>query len=122
MTFSHSTSAPPDKTPAFDIRLGLRVKAFRQRNRQSQQDIAKAVGISYQHLQKYERGASRMKVSLLLKIADALDVSILAFIPDTGKRAILDVEGPQLRDLLARLPLELRDEVKASVASWEQGA
>lgn len=123
MTFSHSKhSGVQDKTDPVDIQLGQRIKAFRQRNKQSQMEVAKAVGLSYQHLQKYERGASRMKVSLLMRLSDALNISILAFIPDNGKQAQLDIEPAQLRDMLGRMPIELRSEVVAAVKSWGEGA
>ena len=122
MTFSHSKhSGVQDKTDPVDIQLGQRIKAFRQRNKQSQMEVAKAVGLSYQHLQKYERGASRMKVSLLMRLSDALNISILAFIPDSGKKAQLDIEPTQLRDMQGRIPHELQPEVVAAVKLWAEG-
>ncbi len=55
-----------------DVRLG---KAIRERRRAlglSQAAIADAMGISFQQVQKYERGANRVSFSALIKIAAIL--------------------------------------------------
>ena len=41
----------------------------------SQSDLAKHVGVSFQQVQKYERGANRVSGSRLIQIAAALDLS-----------------------------------------------
>lgn len=45
----------------------------------SQQNLADTLGISYQQIQKYEKGANRMTASTLYRIALALDIPILTF-------------------------------------------
>jgi transcriptional regulator with XRE-family HTH domain len=50
--------------------------------RLTQQDLARAIGISFQQLQKYERGANRVSASRLFDIANHLDVPISFFFHD----------------------------------------
>ncbi|KAA5605902.1 helix-turn-helix transcriptional regulator [Roseospira marina] len=50
--------------------------------RMTQQDLARAIGISFQQLQKYERGANRVSASRLFDIANHLDVPISFFFQD----------------------------------------
>jgi transcriptional regulator with XRE-family HTH domain len=42
----------------------------------SQEVLARRVGVSFQQLQKYERGANRVSASKLFEIADALKVDV----------------------------------------------
>jgi len=45
----------------------------------TQQQLASAVGIKFQQIQKYETGANRVSASRLWDIASSMDVSILHF-------------------------------------------
>lgn len=45
----------------------------------TQQQLAEAVGIKFQQIQKYETGANRVSASRLWDIADALDVDVSFF-------------------------------------------
>ena len=52
---------------------------MRTRRRQiglSQAELAERLGVSFQQVQKYERGANRVAASTLLVAAQALDVSV----------------------------------------------
>jgi len=51
----------------------------------SQTALAGALGLSYQQMQKYERGSSRMPVSILVQIARALDVDVNRLIGKEGE-------------------------------------
>jgi transcriptional regulator with XRE-family HTH domain len=51
----------------------------------TQQQLAEAVGIKFQQIQKYETGANRVSASRLWDIADALDVEISFFFEGIGK-------------------------------------
>jgi len=62
----------------------------------SQTDVADALGISFQQIQKYERGANRVGASRLQQISDALGVSPYYFFedaPTVGKKMPTPVEG-----------------------------
>jgi transcriptional regulator with XRE-family HTH domain len=47
----------------------------------SQSDLAANLGVTFQQIQKYERGANRVAASTLLRIATALDVDVGALLP-----------------------------------------
>lgn len=62
-----------------DIYVGSRVKARRKEVGMTQQDLAKALGLTFQQVQKYERGANRISASKLFMISGTLDVPIPYF-------------------------------------------
>lgn len=75
---------------AFDRALGGRLRRLRLNRNLSQDELAKALGISFQQLQKYESGANRMPASRLKKTADILNSPVSYFFDsirtDAGKR------------------------------------
>ncbi|WP_315855408.1 helix-turn-helix transcriptional regulator [Rhizobium leguminosarum] len=64
------------KASKADASLGRRIRSLRLALKMSHRELAHAIGVSYQQLQKYERGMSRISVSRLQKMATALDVPI----------------------------------------------
>lgn len=65
-----------------DVHVGDRIRLRRGMLRLTQQDLARSIGISFQQLQKYERGANRVSASRLFDIANHLDVPISFFFQD----------------------------------------
>ena len=59
-----------------DIALGARVRLRRKELGMSQDQLARAVGITFQQVQKYEHGTNRISFSRLAEIAEALDCSV----------------------------------------------
>ncbi len=57
-----------------DVEIGLRLKSLRVTNRKSQAALAAALGLSFQQIQKYEKGSNRITVRRLLEISDILGV------------------------------------------------
>ena len=55
-----------------DAHVGMKVRSRRQVLDMSQDDLAQACGITFQQVQKYERGTNRISVSRLVEIAKAL--------------------------------------------------
>jgi transcriptional regulator with XRE-family HTH domain len=55
-----------------DVGVGARIRARRQSLRMSQSTLAEQLGVSFQQVQKYERGANRISASMLIKAACAL--------------------------------------------------
>ena len=56
----------------FDVALGAKVKAARLKADMSQTQLGNAVGVTFQQVQKYERGMDRVAAGTLQKIAVAL--------------------------------------------------
>ncbi len=56
--------------------IGARMRARRRQLGFSQSDLAEKLGVSFQQVQKYERGANRVAASTLVAAAEALGVSV----------------------------------------------
>jgi transcriptional regulator with XRE-family HTH domain len=59
-----------------DVHVGKRIRHRRWLVGMTQQQLATAVGIKFQQIQKYETGANRVSASRLWDIAAALDVQV----------------------------------------------
>jgi len=62
-----------------DSQIGQRLRALRLARGLSQADLASKVNLSFQQIQKYESGNSRMTASKLYEISVALDISVVWF-------------------------------------------
>lgn len=62
-----------------DIHVGARVKLRRTLVGLSQMELGAAINITFQQVQKYERGSNRISASMLHRIAGALDVPVSFF-------------------------------------------
>lgn len=65
--------APPQMGQKGPIAVGQRIREARTRRGMTQAQIAKKLGISYQVMQRYERG-EKLGVARLFEIAEILDV------------------------------------------------
>ena len=59
-----------------DVQIGARIRDRRRALRLSQTALANAVSLTFQQIQKYERGANRVSASTLVRIADFLETSV----------------------------------------------
>ena len=62
-----------------DVHVGDRVRRRRRALGVSQEQLADKLGLTFQQVQKYERGANRVSASKLYQIACALQASIAYF-------------------------------------------
>lgn len=67
--------ADPRNATAFDKKLGAAIKQRREEKDVSQDTLAKAIGVTFQQVQKYENGTNRLSVERLLKVCKALGVT-----------------------------------------------
>ena len=67
--------------------IGQLIKEIRKSRHMSQMKLADLVGVSYQQIQKYEKGASSISVDRLKQISKALETSIFTFFPVEKKGA-----------------------------------
>lgn len=58
-----------------DAHIGRRVRAFREQRGVSQERLGHQIDLSFQQLQKYERGDNRVAASTLWKISKALGLT-----------------------------------------------
>lgn len=73
-----------------DLEIGERVKLARKISGWSQQQLGDATGITFQQIQKYERGQNRISASRLVEIAKALNKPIAYFYGDENAIAGMD--------------------------------
>lgn len=62
-----------------DVHCGMRVRQRRTLLGMSQEKLGEAVGLTFQQIQKYERGANRMGGSRLYEFSKVLDVPVSYF-------------------------------------------
>jgi transcriptional regulator with XRE-family HTH domain len=85
-----------------DVALGARIRVRRKSLGLSQDDLAVQVDLTFQQIQKYERGANRVSFSRLVEIAHALKCRVQELIGD------LDVEG-EVSDRVAAEAVQLKE-------------
>jgi len=68
----------PKATTAADTAIGARIRAQRLARRMTQIALADALGITFQQLQKYEKGQNRIGAGRLQEIATVLRVPLAA--------------------------------------------
>lgn len=69
-------SKDPGRTAQLELIIGARMRTRRRQLGLSQSDLAERLGVSFQQVQKYERGANRVAASTLLAAAQTLGTSI----------------------------------------------
>ncbi len=71
-----------DKPNPTDIHVGARVRLRRTLLGMSQEKLGDAIGLTFQQVQKYERGANRVGASRLYDLSRVLDVPVSFFFED----------------------------------------
>jgi transcriptional regulator with XRE-family HTH domain len=75
---------PTRAVSAVDIHVGRRIRMARLAAGISQQAVAEALGLTFQQVQKYEKGANRIGAGRLYEIATVLNVSVSYFFQDAA--------------------------------------
>jgi len=73
---SRTKAKAPD---ARDVEVGRRIRAQRLVRRMSQTELANSVGVTFQQVQKYEKGVNRVGAGRLARIAEVLNVPVSFF-------------------------------------------
>lgn len=79
-----------------DVAVGARVRIRRRWLGFSQTQLATALGITFQQVQKYERGANRVSASMLVKIAVKLETTVAALVGEDGSEPVAPIALAQL--------------------------
>ncbi len=91
-----------------DVHVGSRVRLRRMLVGMSQEKLGEQLGLSFQQIQKYEKGASRIGAGRLFQIAQIFDVPVQFFFdhmskvkkPPAGRFAEVDT-APFVMDLVS---------------------
>ena len=89
---AHTLSRRGEGPNPIDIHVGARLRLQRTLLGLSQEKLGEAVGITFQQLQKYERGATRISASRLFNLAQVLDVPVSFFFDDMPPRSAEDTQ------------------------------
>lgn len=79
-----------------DTQVGARLRARRLLLGISQDELGKAVGVSFQQIQKYEKGTNRIGASRLQKLAHALQVPISYFFQGVGDTSATNADNDHI--------------------------
>jgi len=90
-------------------KVGELIRKIRDAKGITQMELAEKVGISYQQIQKYEKGKSSISLCRLKQIAEALDVELSDFLQQFEYVS----ESPTLYR-------ELSEDEKKLLRSWEK--
>ena len=78
-----NTGRPKTGKPnPIDVHVGSRVRLRRTLLGMSQEKLGEAIGLTFQQVQKYERGANRIGASRLFDLSRVLDVPVSFFFDD----------------------------------------
>ena len=69
-------SASPRKSNSVDVFIGKRMRELRHVSNISQVELGRELGVSFQQIQKYEKGVNRVSAARLFYICKALNVSL----------------------------------------------
>ena len=98
------TTASNSRGPSpIDVHVGGRVRLRRRALGLSQQVLARALGLTFQQVQKYELGTNRVSASKLWEIAGRLDCAVAWFYEGLPSAADIEAEDPvdrRLREIL----------------------
>jgi len=72
-------TASKDGPHPVDVHVGVRLRTRRTLLGMSQEQVADALGLTFQQLQKYERGSNRISASRLYELSHILDVPVPFF-------------------------------------------
>ena len=85
MVKSAAVKFKPRSSGKPEIEMGKKIRLRRVEQRLSQSDLGEKLGVSFQQVQKYEKGVNRVGASRLQEIATALDVPVTFFYDGDGK-------------------------------------
>lgn len=118
---SHPKSSDNSNAPhPVDVHVGARIRLRRRLLGLSQEKLAEALGLTFQQVQKYERGSNRVSASKLYEISRTLQAPVSFFyegLPDAESGApitsggdgsptadlLLTTEGPALAAAFPRI-------------------
>ena len=91
----------PDPADAY---VGHQIRLRRQALDMSQHALAEAIGVTFQQVQKYERGANRVSASMMVRVATKLGVRPGYLLDDAPGALEGDESPPEALALAANTP------------------
>ena len=85
------TNVPPNsvkkrRAGVEDVEIGRKIRALRLERGLSQSGLADGIGLTFQQVQKYEKGTNRVSAGRLHRIAELLNIPVMFFYRGMGPR------------------------------------
>ncbi len=71
-----------------DIQVGKKIRNQRMISGISQSELGDRIGVTFQQIQKYEKGANRVSASRLVEIANAMSIDVRSFFDEFDASAL----------------------------------
>lgn len=95
-TSGSQTRGRRGRSNSIDAHVGTRVRMRRTLLGLSQEKLGEALGLTFQQVQKYERGANRISASRLFQIGRVLDVPVSFFYDEMPDEVAREAPHPVL--------------------------
>ena len=93
----------PRATGSLDVHFGekLRARRLMMVPKLSQAELADQLNVTFQQIQKYEKGKNRMSAAMMVQITAVLDVDVQYFFDElpTGAKNTKEIKTPVLVDM-----------------------
>ena len=93
----------PRATGSLDVHFGEKLRACRlmMAPKLSQEELGKALGLTFQQVQKYEKGINRISAATMVQIAAVLKVDVQYFFDElpTGVKNNKEIKTPALIEM-----------------------
>jgi len=113
----------PRAATDIDAYVGARIRARRQELGVSQEKLADEVGVTFQQIQKYEKGVNRVAAATLYRIVKILDAPMTSFFPGAATPLGLgdvSLADPVTEDSIAKQASRLNPKGRALLAAFAQ--
>lgn len=110
--------AGTDRRDPVDVAVGAKIRLRRKQIGMTQKSLADSLGVTFQQVQKYERGANRVSASMLARAAKALEMPVAAFFdsePDAAPKLFSAIGAPGAADMLAAYAAIPRNESRQAL-------
>jgi transcriptional regulator with XRE-family HTH domain len=87
-----------DHPNPIDVHVGSRVRLRRTLLGLSQEKLGEAIGLTFQQVQKYERGTNRIGASRLWELSAVLDVPVQFFFGEMGPETLAQISRITARE------------------------
>jgi transcriptional regulator with XRE-family HTH domain len=96
-----------------DAAVGARIRNLRLRNKLSQEEVGRRLNVSFQQVQKYEKGANRVGASRLSELAKIFDVPIGTFFSEAKPAPKASAKSQTIDQLTVRSEIRLLEAYQA---------
>ncbi len=108
---------PSGRPNPIDVHVGARVRLRRTLLGMSQERLGEALGLTFQQVQKYERGANRIGASRLFDLSRVLDVPVSYFFEDMAEG--VEAASPRYMVRATEDPPEVEDNLMSQRETLE---